>query len=716
MKVRNLAVSAIVLALLAACNDSDSEVNVAPVATADSSEVKIGNSVTIDVLANDSDENNDTLKVVSTTEPSFGVVTIASDSEVVYTPNDSFLGSDSFSYTVSDGEEDVSAEVTVSVYNEVVISGRVIDDPIPNAEVTIQVGESEVQATADADGYYKSPIRFTNNEQLVRLKASGVGEQQNVQLLSYLGNVGEAFQAAGEDGELTREEAPHVNVTNLTTAYTILAERNNGGEAFATYEEYEAAVDKVNSDEAIEVAAAIKLIVDDPSFAQPEGFETVVDLVKDSEGYRQFLEAVEQASPGKLDEVKQEILSDSEVAPIPSVNAIAGTYFVGFEAHPLLPMRAEMFFQFKADGTGRSSYVFSYGENNWTTPLTWSVTEDGKVKVMYDEPVSVAYTNMPTADLTNNEVILAACPSEVPVNFVTDGHTLQLKEALSGRTSVNWTDLDYYRADETVTCANQSDLQAPTNGALNLSFVLTKATASNYKNLSNEAVVGTWLLPIDKENTDTGIEELVFRDDSSFEVVSTGETATWSLSENGKEIVLERAGGEERLAIFDEADGFVSVRNQYTETSGANIMSFNFGYKISDPSSKSMTLYTEGDKYYTNLSFGNRTQHYNYNTQELKHFSSPYNLLLNQEPSAAILTDWSDETDVFSTEKATQWAKIGTNEFGYNVDPDGGCAAVECYFNYTVYDVTDEGHLIVLSYGRLSKLMLRPVPTSQAAP
>lgn len=141
MKVRNLAVSAIVLALLAACNDSDSEVNVAPVATADSSEVKIGNSVTIDVLANDSDENNDTLKVVSTTEPSFGVVTIASDSEVVYTPNDSFLGSDSFSYTVSDGEEDVSAEVTVSVYNEVVISGRVIDDPIPNAEVTIQVGE-----------------------------------------------------------------------------------------------------------------------------------------------------------------------------------------------------------------------------------------------------------------------------------------------------------------------------------------------------------------------------------------------------------------------------------------------------------------------------------------------------------------------------------------------------------------------------------------------
>lgn len=81
--------------------------------------------------------------------------------------------------------------------------------------------ESEVQATADADGYYKSPIRFTNNEQLVRLKASGVGEQQNVQLLSYLGNVGEAFQAAGEDGELTREEAPHVNVTNLTTAYTI---------------------------------------------------------------------------------------------------------------------------------------------------------------------------------------------------------------------------------------------------------------------------------------------------------------------------------------------------------------------------------------------------------------------------------------------------------------------------------------------------------------
>lgn len=710
MKLRNFAMSATALALLAACNDSDTEVNVAPVAAADSSEVKLGNSVTINVLANDSDENNDTLEVVSTTEPSSGVVTISSNSEVVYTPNEAFLGSDSFSYTISDGEQQASAEVSISVYNEVVVSGRVIDDPIPNAEVTIQVGANEIQATADGDGYYKSSVRFTNNEQLIHLNASGVGEQDNVNLLSYLGNAGDAFLAAGDDGELTREEAPHVNVTNLTTAYTILAERNNGGEAFSTYEEYEAAVDKVNSDEAIEVAAVIKLIIDDPSFAQPEGFETVVDLVKDSEGYAQFIDTVEQTSPGKLEEVKQAILSDSDIAPIPSADAIVGTYFVGFETHPLLPMRGQLFFEFKPDGTGRSSYVFSYENDNWTSAFSWSLTDDGKVKVTYDEVISIPYTNMSTSELTSNEAVLAACPSEIPVNFVTDGHTIQLKEALSERTSVNWTDLDFNRADETVTCAEQSDLQVPTNGALNLNYVLTKATDSNYKVLSKEAIVGTWLLPIDTENTATSIEELTFRDDNSFEVVSTGETATWSLSANGKEIILERAGGEERLAVFAEAEGLVSVRNQYTETSGANIMSFNYGYKIPNPESATMELYTQGDRYYTSLSHANTTKYYDYNAQELKHFSSPYNILLNQEPEAKLMTDWNKESGVFATEEATQWATTGTNEFSYDVDPSDG--SPDLNMSYKVYDTTEEGHLITLYYGHLIKLLLRPVPTA----
>lgn len=57
----------------------------------------------IDVLANDSDANNDTLSVVSVSGAVFGTVQINPDNTVTYVPNAGFTGPDSFAYTVEDG-------------------------------------------------------------------------------------------------------------------------------------------------------------------------------------------------------------------------------------------------------------------------------------------------------------------------------------------------------------------------------------------------------------------------------------------------------------------------------------------------------------------------------------------------------------------------------------------------------------------------------------
>jgi Bacterial Ig domain/Ca-dependent carbohydrate-binding module xylan-binding/Right handed beta helix region len=58
--------------------------------------------VTIDVLANDSDPDNDTLTVVKAIAPN-GTVVINSDQTVTYNPNPGFQGQDIITYTVSDG-------------------------------------------------------------------------------------------------------------------------------------------------------------------------------------------------------------------------------------------------------------------------------------------------------------------------------------------------------------------------------------------------------------------------------------------------------------------------------------------------------------------------------------------------------------------------------------------------------------------------------------
>ncbi len=89
--------------------------NVAPVAIADTATTLEDTSVNISVLANDTDLNGDTLTVSSFTQGANGTVTLNSDGTLNYTPNPNFNGTDTFSYTVSDGALTAVGTVTVSV-------------------------------------------------------------------------------------------------------------------------------------------------------------------------------------------------------------------------------------------------------------------------------------------------------------------------------------------------------------------------------------------------------------------------------------------------------------------------------------------------------------------------------------------------------------------------------------------------------------------------
>lgn len=89
--------------------------NLSPIANDDSVVLTAKEVTEIDVLANDSDPEGDILQVVGFTQGSKGSVSLNSSGRLVYSPAKNFKGSDSFSYTISDGQNTATAMVSIQL-------------------------------------------------------------------------------------------------------------------------------------------------------------------------------------------------------------------------------------------------------------------------------------------------------------------------------------------------------------------------------------------------------------------------------------------------------------------------------------------------------------------------------------------------------------------------------------------------------------------------
>ena len=105
--VRNIAVTATL--------ENQTPANNAPIAVGDVATTSSGTAVTIDVLDNDSDPDNDSLTVTAVSNVVNGTATIGLDNTVTFVPVAGFSGSGGFTYTVSDGTAVSSAPVSVTV-------------------------------------------------------------------------------------------------------------------------------------------------------------------------------------------------------------------------------------------------------------------------------------------------------------------------------------------------------------------------------------------------------------------------------------------------------------------------------------------------------------------------------------------------------------------------------------------------------------------------
>jgi len=185
--------------------------NTAPVAVNDAAATTLNLPVAISVLANDSDPDADTLSIFSYGQGAFGTVTQAG-SQLYYTPNIGWLGTDAFPYTITDGALTNAATVTVTTGSANTPPVAVPDTATTNQDqaVTIAVLTNDI----DADGDTLSISNFGQ-------AAFGAVTQNGTQLV-YTPNAGwsgtDAFSYTASDGALTSTSLVTVTVNRINHA------------------------------------------------------------------------------------------------------------------------------------------------------------------------------------------------------------------------------------------------------------------------------------------------------------------------------------------------------------------------------------------------------------------------------------------------------------------------------------------------------------------
>lgn len=126
----------------ATVNITVTSINDAPVATNNSATLNEDASVTINVLGNDSDVEGNTLSVSAVTQPTHGSATINPDKTITYVPVVNYFGSDTFTYTVSDGQggtATATVNITVNSVNDAPVASADNATTTQNTAVIISV-------------------------------------------------------------------------------------------------------------------------------------------------------------------------------------------------------------------------------------------------------------------------------------------------------------------------------------------------------------------------------------------------------------------------------------------------------------------------------------------------------------------------------------------------------------------------------------------------
>lgn len=199
-------------------------VNDNPLALNDAKTTRGNTSVIIPVLVNDSDVDNDNLTVTATSSPLNGVVTLNSDNTITYTPNNSFAGRDSFTYTISDGHGGTNtATVNITVNNPPIAVNDVF-----NTSNVVPININVTSNDVDPDGDLLT-VAISSNPLHGKVTVNGTTIKYTPDA-GYFGS--DIFQYTISDGNGGKSTATVIgNIIDVTPPKVILTYPKNGAKS-----------------------------------------------------------------------------------------------------------------------------------------------------------------------------------------------------------------------------------------------------------------------------------------------------------------------------------------------------------------------------------------------------------------------------------------------------------------------------------------------------
>lgn len=501
-----------------------------------------------------------------------------------------------------------------------VIRGQVIDQPIANATIVVTAGDQTYTTTATANGDYEIALPMDDDATggFVTLTATGSGPQAAAELTSLLGTTDTLMAQAGDDLELVRSENPNTNVTNLTTAEAVLVQQANDGVAPATDEELALALTQVDPVQALNIAAAIKLVIDS-GVPLPAGVTSTLELASDPATVNAFIVEQQTNNAEAFELALNDTISNPAIVAAPTAETVPEFAYaiVSATTDPQTlfggAANGSLAFQYSADGTGAF-----WTSNGFSDAMNWTLDGTDIVSTFTTNP-SFTFTNFPR-DPDTGQQIQIFCSVET-----TEVRVRRLSGTAANVTETQTVDCDDDRFDESG------------SGTQTLLF----ATTSQLETLTAADIAGNSLtLTIYEPSFDTGLpgaepmatDIVTFNADGTGSTRLRGRTLTWAIDGGSVDVAYSNGVNATYTVVRDFVNNGGLVLADFERADGERRVAGSITFEA-DPAAPAPTLVSAPGTYYQ---YGIGTQTSEGTDPRLKGFA----IELSADGTAAQRTDF----------------------------------------------------------------------------